>query len=221
MFDIITANWNPVKGCLHDCSYCWAKRYADRLKNTAKYADGFKPALCKQELNKKFKYKFVFAVDMGDLFGEWVPSEWIQKVIDATKQSPTSNFLFLTKNPERYYEFLDSLPGNVVLGATIESNRTYPLSKAPSNRERYCLMANLPWDNKLISIEPIMDFDLEVLVPAIKAISPAVVYVGYDNYNNKLPEPSLAKTKVLIQELEKFTRVRTKTLREPEVSQNE
>jgi protein gp37 len=198
-----------------------AKKYADRLKNTPKYADGFKPAICKAELNKKFKDKFVFAVDMGDLFGNWVPSNWIQQVVDAVKQSPDSNFLFLTKNPERYYEFIETLPSNVVLGATIETNRTYPVSNAPTNKERYCLMANLPWNNKLISIEPIMDFDIEILVSAIKAISPAIVYVGYDNYNNNLPEPPLAKTKMLIQELEKFTRVRTKTLREPEVNQND
>jgi hypothetical protein len=59
-----------------------------------------------------------------------------------------------------------------------------------------------------------MDFDLGILDKWLKDINPAVVYVGYDNYNNKLPEPSLAKTLQLIAELEKFTRVRRKTLRE-------
>lgn len=51
MFDIITANWNPVKGCLHDCSYCWARAYAEnKLKEVPKYKDGFKPELFEYEL---------------------------------------------------------------------------------------------------------------------------------------------------------------------------
>lgn len=210
MFDVITANWNPVKGCLHDCTYCWARKYAARLKNTPKYADGFKPGIFEHELTKTFKNEFVFAVDMGDLFGEWVPSEWINAVIDAVKQSPTSNFLFLTKNPARYFEFLPKFPKNVVLGATIESNRDYAVSKAPSTLERCVIMAAIPWEKKLISIEPIMDFDLEVFVQKLAEIEPTMVYVGHDNYHNKLPEPSMDKTLALVAELEKFTQVRKK-----------
>jgi protein gp37 len=215
MFDVITATWNPVKGCKHDCKYCWATRFASRLGSNGikKYADGFKPALCEKELSKKFKDKFVFAVDMGDLFGKWVPEEWILKVITAIANNPESHYLFLTKNPSRYSEFLHLFPENVVLGATIETNRDYPVSHAPPPIERYKAMANLPWKNKLISIEPIIDFSLETLVQWIKEIQPTNVYVGYDNYNNNLPEPPIAKTMKLIEELSKFTRVRTKTLR--------
>lgn len=216
MFDVITKTWNPVIGCLHNCTYCWARNLAEtRLKHMEKYKDGFKPKLVDYELDRRFHRKFVFACDMGDLFGEWVPSEWIRKVVDAIKQSPNSYFLFLTKNPKRYKEFLDVYPQNIVLGSTIETNREYPVSRAPATLERYRAMAELPWKNKLISIEPVMDFDLGILDKWLKDINPTVVYVGYDNYNNNLPEPSLSKTNQLIQELRSFTRVRTKTLREP------
>jgi protein gp37 len=223
MFDVITATWNPVKGCKHDCKYCWARRYASRLGSNGvkKYADGFKPALCEKELSKKFKDKFVFAVDMGDLFGKWVPSEWIIKVLTAIENNPESQYLFLTKDPKRYFDFFDLFPKNVVLGTTIETNRQYHVSKAPPPIDRARAMTLFPWDKKLISIEPIMDFDLDVLVHWIKEIRPTIVYVGYDNYNNKLPEPSLAKTQRFIQKLEGFTRVKTKTLRDPEVKQIE
>jgi protein gp37 len=134
MFDVITKTWNPVIGCLHNCTYCWARNLAEtRLNHMEKYKDGFKPKLVEYELKKKFKDKFVFAVDMGDLFGEWVPEEWIIRVIEAIRNSPRSYFLFLTKNPRRYYEFLDFYPKNLVLGATIETNREYPVQSAISS----------------------------------------------------------------------------------------
>jgi protein gp37 len=215
MFDVITDTWNPVVGCLHHCTYCWARRLAEtKLKNIERYRDGFKPKLVEKELNRKFHKKYVFAVDMGDLFGDWVPSEWILKVIEAIKNSPSSYFLFLTKNPKRYMEFLNVYPENVVLGATIETNRNYPVSKVPSTTERYNFMKELSFKNKIVSIEPIMDFDLETFAEWVRNINPVMVHVGYDNYNNKLPEPTLFKTKQLIGTLGSFTRVKTLTLRE-------
>jgi protein gp37 len=215
MFENITETWNPVVGCLHSCTYCWARRLAEtKLKNVERYRDGFKPKLVEKELNRRFHKKYVFAVDMGDLFGDWVPSEWILKVIDAISKSPSSNFLFLTKNPKRYMEFLDFYPKNLVLGATIETNRDYTVSKAPSTTERYEFMKKLPYENKIVSVEPIMDFDLETFVNWIKDINPVMVHVGYDNYNNDLPEPTLCKTKQLIGTLGSFTRVKILTLRE-------
>jgi len=215
MFDEITNTWNPVIGCLHNCTYCWARRLAEtKLSNIERYRDGFRPKLIDYELRKKFKKKSVFVCDMADLFGDWVPPEWITKVIDAIKNSPSSHFLFLTKNPKRYQEFLSLYPENLVLGATIETNREYQFSKAPSTTERYKYMADLPYSKKLVSIEPIMDFNLEVFAQWIKDIGPVLVHVGYDNYNNCLPEPSLSKTKQLIDKLNTCTRVKTLTLRE-------
>ena len=41
---------------------------------------------------------------MADLFGEWVPNEWISLVFEACKQAPQHRYLFLTKNPLRYLE---------------------------------------------------------------------------------------------------------------------
>jgi len=151
---------------------------------------------------------------MADLFGDWVPKDWILDVLATIEKNPTSSFLLLTKNPKRYKEFLDIYPDNIVLGATIETNRNYAVSNAPQTVERYKNMAELPFKSKLISIEPIMDFDLDIFTQWLKEIGPTIVYVGYDNYNNGLPEPSLDKTKQLIEKLEAFTRVRVKTLRE-------
>ena len=216
MLDKIDKTWNPVIGCLHNCSYCWARRLAEtKLSNIERYRDGFKPKLVEYELRKRFKSKYVFACDMADLFGDWVPREWITKVIDAIRESPSSNFLFLSKNPGRYHEFLGLFPQNVVLGSTIETNRQYQVSSAPLAVERYKAMASLPFGHKLVSVEPVMDFDLDVFVQWIKDINPVQVHVGYDNYRNRLPEPSLSKTRQLMDQLGVFTKVKTLTLREP------
>ena len=39
---------------------------------------------------------------MADLFGDWVPDEWIESVFDTCRQNPQHTYLFLTKNPDRY-----------------------------------------------------------------------------------------------------------------------
>lgn len=215
MFDVITKTWNPVIGCLHNCTYCWARSLAEtRLAQMEKYKDGFKPNIAEYELRKKFRKQYVFACDMGDLFGDWVPKEWILKVIDAIKTNPSSYFLFLTKNPKRYFEFLEAFPKNLVLGTTIETNREYKVSSAPSVVERFKCATSLPYKIKMVSIEPIMDFDMDVFLSWIKSISPVVVHVGYANRNQHLPEPSLDKTLELISKLRCFAKVKTLRMRE-------
>jgi len=208
MFNVVSRTWNPVTGCLHECTYCWARRLAlTKLKNRERYADGFKPKLNKEEFAIRFNEgEFIFVSDMGDLFGYFIPEEWISKVLDYVRKFPRTFFLFLTKNPIRYLEFLDKMPPNAILGATIETNRDedyldFSLSRAPLPSERIKAMKELPWPRKFISIEPILDFDLEIFIKDIREISPIMVYIGYDNYNNKLPEPPLQKTLELIKVL--------------------
>ena len=208
-------NLDPVIGCLHGCSYCWAKRFAlERLSNTEKYKDGFKPKLAENELSKRFRNRCIFVSDMGDLFGKWVPKKWILKVIEATDNSPSSDFLFLTKNPSRYKEFVHLCKKNIVLGATIETNRPNEFSKAPPVADRAKAMIDLKYDRKFISMEPVLDFDLDIFADWIEEIAPIQVSVGYDNWNNCLPEPSLSKTVKLIKRLEEFTSVNRRTLRQ-------
>lgn len=212
--------WNPVIGCKYYCykGRCWAARMARRLKNNERYREGFDhPKLVAVELKKRFSNIVVFVSSMGDLFGRWVPEEWILKVLNSMKQSHDAVFLLETKNPARFLDFISEIPSNTILSTTIETNRTnnaYRVSAAPSVVERYKAIRSIEWPHKHVSIEPIIDFDLDVLVRWMRDINPELISVGYDNYHNHLPEPSLDKTMRLIEQLEKFSKVERKTLRE-------
>lgn len=66
---------------------------------------GFEPLLHRYRLPmpaQKKKPANIFVCSMADLFGEWVPDEWIREVLAACAAAPWHNYLFLTKNPERY-----------------------------------------------------------------------------------------------------------------------
>ena len=212
MYSFVGPKWNPVVGCSHGCVYCWARRQAKRQKHRCKLCYHFVPHLHEDRLERVPKAGLVFVVDMGDLFCKGSRDEWIRKVIGTSKIIPEP--FFETKNPSRYSDFIDDFPRNSVLSATIETNRSYPnVSKAPHVFDRALAMCELRWPKKHVSIEPILDFNLDIFIEWLRPIKPILVSVGYDNYNHRLPEPPLEKTLRLIAELEKFTKVERKTLR--------
>lgn len=66
---------------------------------------GFAPTFHKYRLGdpaKKKKPANIFVCSMADLFGDWIPDEWIEAVFEACKAAPQHNYLFLTKSPGRY-----------------------------------------------------------------------------------------------------------------------
>jgi protein gp37 len=175
-----------------------------------------------KELNRVFKPDdFVFLEDMGDAYASTVPDWMIERILQFIDHNPQVQFLSLTKNPTRYVEIRHSIrefPENMVLGATIESNENYPaLSKAPPQSSRIKDMVEVKEfceNRRFLAIEPILYFtNLQSFVNDIREIAPWAVAVGYDNYNNRLPEPILEATLLLIGELEKFTTVHRKSLR--------
>ena len=146
-------SWNPVTGCLHNCPYCYARDIAKRF-----YSQGFVPTFIPERLAapgrtkvpvkaaEDVSYRNVFTCSMADLFGKWVPSEWIQAVLDQVSAHPEWNFLFLTKFPLRYREF--SFPSNAWVGTTVDHQaRVAAAEKA---------MADVDAETKWLSIEPML-----------------------------------------------------------------
>jgi len=190
MFEFIDRTWNPLAG---ECktvgicqSYCWAKDIAKRY-NLRKYLGDHR--LCDALLKKKFGAEnFVFVCSMNDLFDPTVPSWMINKILDAIRVSPAT-FLLLTKNPCRYKNF--DVPSNCVCGATVETDVLGDCS------ERLVSMRDLKHKRKMVSVEPIMKFSPNFLSKLV-ACKLEFVAVGYDNYFNKLDEPSKEITEILI-----------------------
>lgn len=190
--DWATHTWNPVTGCLHDCEYCYARRFISRFAphacerpsepikkldglpcyqidhparlvdecgeyvRSTPYPKGFEPMLSTYTLGYPAKRKIpsrVFVSSMGDLFGSWVPDEWIEQVFEAAKAAPQHKYLFLTKNPKRYYELARSgkLPGdkNFWYGTTVTKGGT---------AWQWCGEWSMPkaW-HTFLSIEPLLD----------------------------------------------------------------
>lgn len=109
---------NRYKGCLDSPSGETKKRLVvldyrvsaktkdGKIRNAA-YPYGFTPTFHRYRLKDPMTKGFgknIFVCSMADLFGDWIPDEWIQEVFDACKESDNHRYLFLTKNPKRYVE---------------------------------------------------------------------------------------------------------------------
>lgn len=127
--DWCDSSWNPITGCLHGCPYCYARGMARRfggeiitghdhlyiLDEPARRADGtinpypygFDPTYHKYRLTIPQEWKkpqTIFVCSMADMFGDWVPEDWIDQIFTACLAAPQHRYLFLTKNGKRYME---------------------------------------------------------------------------------------------------------------------
>ena len=206
MYGFVTHTWNAIKGkCSHDCSYCYMKRFP---QNPIR--------LDEKELKTNLGEKnFIFVGSSTDMFADDVPKEWIFKILEHCNNYPKNKYLFQTKNPKRFHYFLHWIPKNSILGITMETNDMInyeKYSKAPLPSWRISEFDKLPEEiQKMITIEPIMDFNVMTFHLWLEKCKPEFVNIGADSTRNNLPEPPREKIEKLIEELEKFTKVNLKS----------
>jgi len=94
---------------IHELEGQWKKITKKGRLKKAPYPFGFEPSFHKYKLDEPTTYKKpqnIFVCSMADLFGDFIPDEWIQEVLNACKKAPQHRYLFLTKNYKRYDDLI-------------------------------------------------------------------------------------------------------------------
>ena len=89
----------------------------------------------------------IFVGSSGDLWGKFIPTDWIHQILEIVKKCPQHTFQFLTKNPSRYVEF--NFPDNCWIGTTIDTQ-----ARADANLDDF---KKAEAEIKFISFEPLLE----------------------------------------------------------------
>jgi protein gp37 len=130
------ATWNPLRAvnkhnpardgaaavgwfCIHvspGCANCYAEQINKRLGNGKNYVKQEQPDLDfflhERTLTQPLRWRkprMIFVCSMTDLFGEWVPDEWIDKVFAVMALAPQHTFQVLTKRSARLLEYFQGI----------------------------------------------------------------------------------------------------------------
>lgn len=196
--DWCDSTWNPISGCLHGCPYCnvekMAKKYGKPLDDSYlnkidiiynngikllkidekldnPYIDYFTPTLHTYRLHepeRKTKSRSIFVGSVSDVFGEWIPNEWIEEIMKCCYKANHHKYLFLTKNPKRYSEIENILcKENCWYGTSINNT-------AMANKFLKDLNKLDPSFKTFLSIEPLLD-DIDFENNALDNISWVII----------------------------------------------
>ena len=193
--------WSPFKGCKFDCTYCvpsfqkQAKRQKQNCMDCYRYTPHFHP----ERLDKIPSAKIVFVCGNADI--AFANASQVTQIIDAIKKhnartGSRKTFYLQSKRPACLAPYLEQLPENVIILTTLETNRDEDyekVSKAPVPSERYKQFLALEYPRKAVTVEPVMDFDVDVFSKWILKIRPEYVWLGFDSRDCGLPEPTEAK----------------------------
>ena len=154
-------------------------------KKNIPYPHGFSPTFHRHRLEqvrhwKDDKPRNIFICSMADMFGDWVPDEWIVEIMEALEQAPQHNYLFLTKNPIRMQFLIED--------GILERKENYWYGSTVTT-EKDLFMTSIE-ANTFVSIEPILE-PLKEIPPQVKGTLKWAL-IGAETGNRKdkvIPEP--------------------------------
>lgn len=199
-----TTTWSPFKGCNWDCLYCRPsfQQQAKRQKHLCLRCYTYTPHEHPERLGRIPSAKIVFVAGNGDIC--FADPGYTRRILDAIRAKnltrPQTTYYLQSKQPGCFGQFLDELPPNIVLVTTLETNRDAgydAVSKAPPPSERYRQFAALDYPRKVVTIEPVMDFDLGEFSQWMLDLRPQYIWLGFNSRPGQvaLPEPDAAKFK--------------------------
>ena len=116
----------------------------------------FDPTFHRYKLDEPQRWKKprnIFVCSMADLFGDWVPDEWIDAVISSTQSALQHRYLFLTKNPKRYDDWLERFEEGRAKGIEEVANCWFGASASTNKELDRANESRAQW----LSIEPIRE----------------------------------------------------------------
>jgi protein gp37 len=120
------------------------------------YPYSFAPTFHRYKLDEPQHWKkprSIFVCSMADLFGEWVPDNWIDEVVKSTQEALQHRYLFLTKNPARYDDWLDRFENSKIDGLDEIQNCWFGASASNNAELQRANESRAMW----LSIEPIRE----------------------------------------------------------------
>jgi len=205
--------WSTHRGCSFDCLYCSSKRLNVRFGGDPCEIRRLKGEWKSSNISTRLPINSgIFISPYNDLMT--VGDNDIKEVLQICNMLKSSSFIFQTKDPAKYFDYIDLIPQGSWLGTTISStiNRLDIEPNAPLLSGRYTSMVCLPFAyKKFVTIEPIMDFELDTMIEWMSEIKPDVIFIGGNTSNVKLPEPTPDELIELIEQLRKITTVYLKS----------
>jgi protein gp37 len=158
--------WNPVTGCVKispGCKHCYAEKFAERWRGVVLpnkklhvFHDGFDPTLRPERVTQPLTWKtprMVFVNSMSDLFGEFVPDDFLASIFDVMRRTPQHTYQILTKRADRLEKWTRrtswlSRAHHIWLGVSVE-DRKYGVPRIEHLRRAVA-------GTRFLSIEPLL-----------------------------------------------------------------
>ena len=201
MYPWVTHTHTHLGGeCPHKCVYCYVDN--PRWGRPERYQGPLH--LIEKEFSVNYGTgKTIFIENCNDLFANDIPNDFIYRIMNHCFRYPRNCYVFQSKNPGRFADW-PVAPQGSIFGTTIETNRIIPgISLAPYPEERMEAMVKIK-GRKFVTIEPVLDFDVDILASWIDKIQPEFLNLGADSKNHNLPEPTLEKIMDFTEKLKEY-----------------